>query len=136
MRKPPPLEVSAEEARKILDGTITEKNWRSLVKETAQHNGWEVLLEIPDRAYQVLAEAAQRDKSLIPTMIALRAWPDLLLGHPVGNNHIYVELKTVKGQPTEEQRVKHAKMVKCGMPVEIWRPGDARVRAVLEEGEW
>jgi VRR-NUC domain len=131
MPSQPPFEVSAELARKMLDATITEDEWRATVKEEAQYNGWQVLLEIPDRAYQVLAKAAKTDRSLIPTMLALRAWPDLLLGHPLQHEYRLVELKTVKGTLTDEQKEKLPLLNQCGLTAEIWRPGDPMVRRIL-----
>jgi hypothetical protein len=131
-RKQPPLEVSAELGRKMLDGTITERQFRATIKEQAQYAGWQVLLEIPDRAYQVLARAAEDDKSLIPTLLALRAWPDLTLGHPARHQCVFVELKTVDGKLSKEQAIKLPLMKDCGMPVTVWRPGMAQIRRVLE----
>lgn len=134
MRKPPPLEVAAEDYRKIVEGTMSEAAWRAHIKELALHNGWQVLLEIPDRAYQVLAKAAQTDRSLNATMVALRGWPDLLLGNPHTGEHIYTELKTQRGRLNTWQDEKIPLLVGCGLPVEIWRPSDeyGRVREVIE----
>lgn len=120
----PKYEMSAEEYRAMRDGTMTEKVWRKKVKEMAALYGWEVLLEIPDNAYRVLAKAAKTDKGLLETMAAIRGWPDLFLGNRKLRQNMFLELKTETGGPNDNQRQKLPQLWGCGMSGGYWQPSE------------
>jgi hypothetical protein len=116
--------MSAADYQKFATRTMTEAEWRRLVRELATHHGWELLIEIPDRAYRVLAEAATTDKSLMPTLAALRGWPDLVFGNRALGQLAFMELKRERGAVKPHQIEKMAQLAACGMPGRVWRPGD------------
>lgn len=101
----------------------------------AAHHGWELILEIPDRAYQIIAEAAKNDASLLPTMEALRGWPDLWFGSRHHNENMFIELKKSTGRVADHQLLKHEQLISVGLVGGVWRPEERdELEAVFIEG--
>jgi hypothetical protein len=126
-------EISAEQYNRIANRTMPEREWRKIVKEMASIHGWEVLLEIPDQAYKELADAlmpfnpvTKRREAIsgqaMTTLKAIKAWPDLFIGHRNMGRAIALELKTEKGVIEPEQTNKLNLLQECGIPANIWRP--------------
>lgn len=120
----PIYQASAEDARKMLDGTITEKEWRFQVMQMMDLYGWEVILHIPDRLYQVVAQAARTDKSLVPAAAAIKGFPDLFIGHRTRGQHLFLELKKEDGQPSLFQREKFGLIWGSGLSGGYFQPHD------------
>lgn len=133
----PEYEMSAEAYRRLVAGTMPEREWRALVKELAAFHGWHVLIEIPDKVYRLVSDEARHDPSLIPAMQALRFWPDLMLGNPNLGRAFGLELKTERGKPSDGQLEKLSLLRRCGIPASVWRPRqEAVLEAVLRGETW
>jgi len=112
---------------------MTEKDLRASITDMALHNGWEILLEIPDALYRHIATV--NDRRLIPSARALRGIPDLWIGNREQGRNIMLELKTAKGGPNEYQKEKIPQLIACGMTVAITRPRDYDTLQAILRGE-
>lgn len=133
-------EMSAAQYR----GEGTEAEWRATVKDAAATFGWEVLIEIPDKAYAELAKIGLhkvggkwRKKPVSPGMrevySALRGQPDLLLGHPE-HGPIAVELKIPGESPRPHQTERLLLYQACRVPSFVWETGSKEMVLVLQYG--
>lgn len=125
----PRYEMSAAEYR----GEGSESSWRATVKDMARAYGWVVLFELPDKGYATLARAAQNTKSMIPVMLAVKAQPDLLLGHPDRGIAIAVELKVPGKKPMPHQQEKLNLYDACGVATFVWETGCPSAEIILRE---
>lgn len=137
-RKPVRHEMSAAQYR----GEGSEADWRVTVKEMATRYGWNVLFELPDKAYAELGKAARTKnphtgkweftkRGMIPVMTAIRGQPDLLLGHSVYERVIVVELKIPGESPTDEQMDRLELYSRSGVEAYVWETGDPEADLVL-----
>lgn len=84
---------------------MTEAQLLTIVKQLAETLGWMV--------YHTWL-SAHSDKG----------WPDLVLCHPSKRRVLVVELKSDKGQVTEEQHDWLSALHACGIQTAVWRPAD------------
>ncbi len=131
----PKYEMSAQEYKDAASGAMLETPFRDSVREMAHFYGWEILLEIPDRAYMELVNALMPynpvlkrrvpvSRSALNTLHAIKAWPDMFIGHRGMGTAIALELKTAKGRVDPQQKKKIQLLNDSGITAGVWRPRD------------
>jgi hypothetical protein len=104
---------------------LTEKQWRGLVRETAEALRWRVLFELPDKAYLLLRDATRKNPAqgrLLPP----KGWPDFIFGRDDGptSRVLVVELKVGANRPSPEQVATLTTLAKADLEVYLWYPTD------------
>jgi hypothetical protein len=133
MTRPDFIDLGADAAKRIRDGSMTEREWRASVKEIAAIYGWQTLLEIPDQAYRTLADAlcprhpvTKKRECTKPQyariLAAMKGWTDLFLGNPNQQRAVLIELKTEKGDFQDGQQEKIELLQASGLEAYVVRP--------------
>jgi hypothetical protein len=122
MTRPDFIDLGADAAKRIRDGSMTEREWRASVKEIAAIYGWQTLLEIPDQAYRTLADALCTKPQYARILAAMKGWPDLFLGNPNQQRAVLIELKTEKGDFQDGQQEKIELLQASGLEAYVVRP--------------
>ena len=128
-------EMSAEDYRALVNGKMPEDRWRRIVTDAARDTGWEVLLEIPARAYAAIANALcpyskahkRRDCGSYNRMVLakLKGWPDLAIINRRHRVTFHIEFKR-QGREPEPEQIERIEQINAG----------GGCAFVLEPGDW
>ena len=122
---PPKQEVSLPEAKKLIDLSISEKDFQDMVVDAAEKWGWLVHAERP----------AKSNKGWVTPIQGKEGFPDLVLCKPP--RLILAELKSQKGKVSTPQQEWLDALAICteaaiDVDVVLWRPSDFKdILAIL-----
>ena len=95
---------------------MTEADFQRAVIELAQLCGWRVAHFRP---------AMRKDGSYrTPVAADGKGWPDLVLCHPRRGLCLFRELKTDRGELSDDQALWLLTLAKAGCDAAVWRPAD------------
>ena len=115
----------------LLDDTIKESDWRTTVIEYAELRGWRVY-HVTDVRKRLRSHTSIGFPDLV---LARNTYPPGRLERltPNGSRIVFAELKTEKGETTDEQDAWLNLLKAADVEVYVWRPSDwFKVEELLE----